>query len=192
MFLTLMECLATKLSFKFEKIQSQVRVLNLKKKLVSMNTTQRSHWCKFLNSCYFSWLFWSFKMRVFVNSKEFNFIFLLKVSRKRFSTIKSHCSTFEHGWETLRVTLDRSTQSSKSKICQTENQCGLKLLLQLVLMRKCHKWVFTLKKSFFLSWVSSFQSFEVVAIDGDTGINTKICYKLGFEPMKDCKFMNEF
>lgn len=32
------------------------------------------------------------------------------------------------------------------------------------------------------------QTFEVVAIDGDTGINTKICYKLGFEPEKDCKF----
>jgi hypothetical protein len=31
------------------------------------------------------------------------------------------------------------------------------------------------------------QTFEVVAIDGDTGINTKICYKLEFEEGKDCK-----
>ena len=32
-----------------------------------------------------------------------------------------------------------------------------------------------------------FKIFEVVAIDGDTGINTKICYKLGFDPEKDCE-----
>jgi hypothetical protein len=33
------------------------------------------------------------------------------------------------------------------------------------------------------------QSFDVVAIDGDTGINTRICYKLGFEMNKNCKLV---
>jgi hypothetical protein len=33
------------------------------------------------------------------------------------------------------------------------------------------------------------QSFEVIAIDGDTGINTKICYRIEFEADdKDCEY----
>jgi hypothetical protein len=33
-----------------------------------------------------------------------------------------------------------------------------------------------------------FQSFDVIAIDGDTGINTKICYRIEFEADKDCEY----
>lgn len=31
------------------------------------------------------------------------------------------------------------------------------------------------------------QSFEVIATDGDTGINTDICYQVDFEEGRDCK-----
>lgn len=36
------------------------------------------------------------------------------------------------------------------------------------------------------------QTFSVFAIDGDTGINTAICYRVEFEADKDCKIVNLF
>ena len=45
-----------------------------------------------------------------------------------------------------------------------------------------------------MTLTTEFQTFDVIAIDGDTGINTPICYKVQFEALRDCewKFLKVF